>query len=113
METTCLAESPRSTIEEEGSISNEEADGTSTPRSLAADATSTVIDVKPSAESKANIKQGVMFSRSTDSLPIHAKASIAKKQLKPVFSYSKVAVVLPIPPLFVAFHRYSQYWFVA
>ena len=93
METTCLVESPRSTIEEEGNVSNEEADGTPTPRSFAADFMSTVIDVKPSAESKANVKQGVMFSRSTDSLPIHTKTSTAKKQLKQVFSYSKVAII--------------------
>ncbi len=109
METTCLAESPRSTIEEEGNVSNEEADGTPSPRSFAADATSTVIDVKPSAESKADIKQGVMFSHSTGSLPIHAKASTAKKQ---AFSYSKVAIIPLTPPLLVVLRLCSHFGFM-
>ena len=110
METTCLAESPRSTTEEEGNVSNEEADGTPSPRSFAADATSTVIDVKPSAESKANVKQGVLFSGLTGSLPIHAKASTAKKQLKQVYSYSKVAIVSPLCLLRFIVVRSSCLW---
>ena len=80
LETTMMAESPRSLIHEEDSMSDSDEESQEADTALSSEAISTVIDRQASKESKATTKQGVLFSRSTVSLPIHAKVAAAKKQ---------------------------------